>query len=204
VNSGVAGDGGSKGPVSGTWAQWQFFLRTFSLFFRAPFFFFRALPILVLFLVGACGGAQFDGVEYRDNQVAFRLGPTPAGATQLKSDDAKVAFQDPASGATVAVSARCGLDPDDVPLGALVQHLFLQMEDRSIISEASLTLDGRAALENELTATLDGVRRHFVVTVLKKDGCVYDFVHVDGDGADPRLIQSRQDFRTMVRGFRTL
>jgi hypothetical protein len=78
------------------------------------------------------------------------------------------------------------------------------MENRTVISETKFTLDGRAALENELTADLDGVRRHFVVMVLKKDGCVYDFLHVDGDGTDPRLVQSRKDFRMMVKGFRTL
>lgn len=162
-----------------------------------------ALPILLL-LALACSGVQFDGVEYRDKEVAFRLGPIPAGAKQLKSEDSKLAFQDNRIGSTVAVSARCGLDSDDVPLPALLQHLFLQMKNRQTITEREFILDGRAALENELTAQLDGVRRHFVVIVLKKDGCVYDFLHVDGDSSDPTIAQSRSDFRSMVEGFRTL
>lgn len=160
--------------------------------------------LLSLVLCQGCGGAQFDGVEYRDKEVAFRLGPIPVGAVQLQSEDAKVAFQNHQIGATVAVSARCGLDSDDVPLRALVQHLFLQLENQQTIAEKSFILDDRAALEMELSADLDGVRRHFVVVVLKKNGCVYDFLHVDGDGADAPLEQSRADFRLMVKGFRTL
>jgi hypothetical protein len=151
-----------------------------------------------------CGGAQFDGTEYRDKEVAFRLAYVPAGLSALESGDAKIAFQNEQAGSTIAISARCGVDSDDVPLRALVQHLFLQLSDREVISESEFTLDGRAALEMEMDAHLDGVRRHFVVTVLKKDGCVYDFLHVDGSAPSPALEGSRRDFRKMVRGFSTL
>lgn len=151
-----------------------------------------------------CGSAQFDGTEYRDKEVAFRLAYVPTGLTPLKSAESKVAFQNEQVGSTIAVSARCGVDSDDVPLRALVQHLFLQLADREVISEKEFALDGRAALEMEIEAHLDGVRRHFVVTVLKKDGCVYDFLHVDGGAENPALLGSREDFRKLVRGFSTL
>lgn len=152
----------------------------------------------------SCGGAQFDGTEYRDKEVAFRLSYVPAGLRSLESGESKVAFQNEQAGSTIAISARCGVDSDDVPLRALVQHLFLQLSDREVISEKEFVLDGRAALEMEIDAHLDGVRRHFVVTVLKKDGCVYDFVHVDGGGPGAALEDSRKDFRKIVRGFSTL
>lgn len=165
--------------------------------------------VLISALFGAvatpsCGGAQFDGTEYRDKEVAFRLSYVPAGLSPLESGESKVAFQNEQAGSTIAISARCGVDSDDVPLRALVQHLFLQLSDREVVSEKEFTLDGRAALEMEIDAHLDGVRRHFVVTVLKKDGCVYDFLHVDGGGTGPALGGSRRDFRKMVRGFSTL
>ncbi len=153
-----------------------------------------------LWLVG-CGGAQFDGTTYSDKDVAFRLGPTPPGMHQLKADDARVAMQNDAAGSTLAVGARCNQDGDDVPLRALVQHLFLQFEDRQITSEREFLLDGRTALRTELTARLDGVRRHFIVVVMKKDDCVYDFLHVDGGGDAPLLRQSRADFDRMINGF---
>lgn len=156
------------------------------------------------FATQGCGGAQFDGTEYRDKEVAFRLAYVPTGLSSLDSGESKIAFQNEKAGSTIAVSARCGVDSDDVPLRALVQHLFLQLSDRELVSENEFTLDGRAALEMEIEAHLDGVRRHFVVTVLKKDGCVYDFLHVDGGASTPELEGSRKDFRKLVRGFSTL
>ncbi len=154
--------------------------------------------------LAACAGASFNGVEYRDEDVAFRLGPVPAGMREIDSSDARVSFQDDQVGATVAVAARCGVDSDDVPLRALVQHLFLQFTDRQLLSEKKYQLDGRAALEVDMRAKLDGVPRRFIVTVIKKDGCVYDFLHIDGGGNRPELEQSRSDFRKMVSGFHTV
>lgn len=162
---------------------------------------------LFLGLLGAvpgCGGPRFDGTEYRDDNVAFRLGPVPKGARTVKADDALVAFQDDENGATIAVSARCRLDGDDVPLRALAQHLFLQFTGRTGWVERPFRLDGRDALEVELDALLDGVPRHLLVTVLKKDGCVYDFIHIDRGGEGPGLVESREAFRRMVSGFHTV
>lgn len=135
--------------------------------------------------------------------MAFRVGPLPADVRRVDASDARLAFRDDRVGATWAVSARCGLDGDDVPLQALLHHLFLQFTDRRQIREESFTLDGRAALEVELEATIDGVPRRFLVAVLKKDGCVYDFVHVDPGGKSPGVQESRDAFRAFVRGFRT-
>lgn len=165
-----------------------------------------ALVLLYLlpFTQLACTKSQFDGVEYRDQDVAFRLGQVPSGMRQLDSSEAQVTLVNDQLGTSIAIGARCGQDSDDVPLRALVQHLFLQFTERRIIAEKELRLDGRAALDTELTAELDGVHRHFVVVVLKKDGCVYDMYHVDGGGDRAGLTQSRTDFRKMVAGFRTI
>jgi hypothetical protein len=173
--------------------------------FAARFALVVALGSVGVLTLPACGGgAQFNGTEYRDDDVAFRLGPLPAGVRAVGTSESLLAFQNDEAGTTMAVSARCGVDSDDVPLRALVVHLFLQLTDREILSEEEFVLDGRAALTTEMKAHLDGVQRHFVVTVLKKDGCVYDFIHVDGGGETLRLLESRAEFRRMVRGFRTI
>ncbi len=65
-----------------------------------------------------------------------------------------------------------------MPLTALTHHLFLHFTDRELASQKTVELDGREALRSELTARLDGVPKHFVIYVLKKDGCVYDFMHI--------------------------
>lgn len=151
-----------------------------------------------------CSRSAFDGRVYRSSEFSFRLGPIPTTARQVDASEALVAFRDDQAGSTIAVSARCGQDGDDVPLRSLVQHLFIHFTNRRIVREEEFSLARRAALETELDAALDGVSSHFVVVVTKHDGCVYDFVHVDGGGNGPAVQQSRTDFRAMVRGFEVL
>jgi len=166
---------------------------------------FRPLGLAcALALVACAGGPQFDGREYRGDGLAFRIGPVPTGLRLVQSDDARLAFRNDDDGSTVVVNARCRLDGDDVPLRALVQHLFLQFTDRTLLGERAFRLDGRDALEVEIEASLDGVRRHFVVTVLKKDGCVYDFVLVDRPHAAGGEAGRAAHFRRLVEGFVTL
>ncbi|MBK7578685.1 MAG: hypothetical protein IPI67_00645 [Myxococcales bacterium] len=151
-----------------------------------------------LFLV-ACGGAAFDGQVYRDGDLAFRVGPRPANWRALQAENTLMAFRDDRDGATVAVNGRCGKDGDDVPLEALTHHLFLHFTERKVESQERLSLDGRDALRTVLSAKLDGVSKHFVVIVLKKDGCVYDFLHISGGEQ-----AASDEFEGFVRGFATL
>lgn len=149
-------------------------------------------------LAAACGsGVQFHGGEYRDAEIAFRVGPVPESWRRVDQEEARLAFRDDAARATVVVGGRCGKDADDVPLESLTHHLFLQFTDRVPLAQRRFPLDGREALRSELWARLDGVKKHFVVYVIKKDGCVYDFVRV-ADTADPARVG---EFDRFVRGF---
>jgi len=142
-----------------------------------------ALAAAVLgFASGACSTTHFDGQVYRSDDLAFRFGPVPSNWRPLDVDGTLLAFRDESDSATIALSGRCGLDGDDVPLQALTHHLFLQFTERELASQKVVQLDGRDAMRSELSAKLDGVPKHFVIYVLKKDGCVYDFVHVAPSG----------------------
>lgn len=155
----------------------------------------------LLALATACGGASFNGQVYRGDGMAFRVGEVPASWRKIDTDGALLAFRDDAAEATIAVNGRCGKDGDDVPLAALTHHLFIYFTDRELIAEQRIQLDGRAAQRTELTARLDGVPKHFTVYVLKKDGCVYDFIYI---AALRSPASSRQDFDSFVHGFATL
>jgi hypothetical protein len=156
------------------------------------------LVVALSLLMAACGGPHFDGHRYDDGALRFRTGPVPAGWRGIESDGTLLAFRDDQAGATVAINGRCGVDGDDVPLASLTQHLFLQFTERELKSQAEVTLDGRAALRTELVGKLDGVPKRFLVYVLKKDGCVYDFWRIsDTDAADFAA------FEGFVRGFAT-
>jgi hypothetical protein len=157
-----------------------------------------ALLSLLLFVV-ACASSSFDGQVYRSGDLAFRVGPVPSSWRSIEATGALLAFRDDDASSTVALNGRCGLDGDDVPLEALTHHLFLQFTDRELVSQSRVDLDGRAALRTEIVAELDGVKKRYVVYVLKKDGCVYDFLYVSPTAGD-----GRDEFEHFVRGFGTI
>jgi hypothetical protein len=152
----------------------------------------------VTFLASACGGSHYDGRVYDDGKLRFHTGPVPSAWHHVEADGTLLAFRDDQSPAMIALNGRCGVDGDDVPLASLTQHLFLQFTERELKSQAELTLDGRAAMRTELLGKLDGVPKHFVVYVLKKDGCVYDFWRIADPGAGDAA-----PFEGFVRGFAT-
>ena len=149
-------------------------------------------------LATACARPGFDGTTYRDSEVAFRVGPVPASWHRIEVSETRLAFRDDQAQALIAVGGRCDRDGDDVPLEALTHHLFLYFTNRHVEKQERVALDGREALRTELSAELDGVPRSFVIVVLKKDGCVYDFMLVTPPGA---LERTRQSFDDFVRGF---
>jgi hypothetical protein len=157
------------------------------------------LAFLSFFSLVGCGGGSFDGQVFRHGDLAFRVGPVPASWRSIEATGALLAFRDDEASATVALNGRCGLDGDDVPLEALTHHLFLQFTDREVLSQNRVDLDGRAALRTEMVAELDGVRKHYLVYVLKKDGCVYDFLYVS-----PEADGGKNAFERFVSGFGTI
>ena len=101
-------------------------------------------------------------------------------------------------GAIIQVNATC--DPDmDVSLSGLRNHLLIGLTEREVQSEETISLDGREALRTHVVAKLDGVPREMMLTVLKKDGCVYDFMLI---GANDSAGVSA--FERFVHGFATL
>lgn len=146
----------------------------------------------------ACSSSSFDGKVFRRGDIAFRLEHLPATWRNIEISDTALAFRDDEKAATVAINGRCGKDADDVPLRSLTQHLFLQFTERRIEQQELFPLDGREALQTQMVAKLDGVEKHFHVVVLKKDGCVYDFMQIANGPQDP------EEFLQFVQGFSSL
>jgi hypothetical protein len=157
----------------------------------------RALSGVVALVLG-CAASHFDGQVFRRGNVAFRLEHLPPTWRQIAIDDTALAFRDDESETTVAINGRCGKDAEDVPLRSLTHHLFLQFTERRLEEQQLFPLDGREALETQMVAKLDGVEKYFHVVVLKKDGCVYDFLQIAGKPQEP------EQFRHFVRGFASL
>ena len=149
----------------------------------------------------ACASSGFDGRVYQNGGLRFRVGQMPNGWRAIDADNALIAFRDDAANATVALNGRCHVDGDDVPLASLTQHLFLEFTDRGEATQKTLSLDGREALRTEIDASLDGVKKHYVVYVLKKNGCVYDFMYI---AAPDSSVGAAATFDGFVQGFATL
>jgi hypothetical protein len=160
----------------------------------------RLFALATLGCTLGCGGSSFDGHVFRRGDLAFKVGPIPPAWRSIEVDGELLAFRDDSDAATVAVNGRCGLDGDDVPLESLTHHLFLHFTDSKLLKQTRLELAGRAALKSELTAALDGVPMHYLVVVLKKNGCVYDFMLVNADGKST----GSEAFERFVSGFETL
>lgn len=155
--------------------------------------------LLVGVMCTACTSSGLNGRVYHDGELRFRVGEIPSSWRQIEVDNALLAFRDDQANATVALNGRCHVDGDDVPLASLTQHLFLEFTDRTLIEQTPVQLDGRAALRTELSAALDGVTKHYLVYVLKKDGCVYDFMYIAADNPPA----ARAQFERFVQGFST-
>ncbi len=150
----------------------------------------------------ACASSGFDGHVYHDDEMRFRVGPIPGSWRKIVVEGARLAFRSDAANSTVAVNARCKVDGDDVPLASLTQHLFLEFTERTVTSQSTVSLDGRQALRTEVSAALDGVKKQYLVYVLKKDSCVYDFMYI---AAEPdALVGARAEFERFVQGFATV
>lgn len=151
-------------------------------------------------VISCASGPRYDGQIYQSEKLSFRTGPAAEGWERIDTSHGLLAFRGEQAHATVLVNGRCGLDGDDVPLPALTAHLFLRFTERQIDEETLLPFDGREALRTVMTAKLDGVPMRFEAVVLKKNGCVYDFVLI----TPPESFDSaRPGFERFVDGFHT-
>ncbi|HEY8429690.1 MAG TPA: hypothetical protein VIL20_15000 [Sandaracinaceae bacterium] len=160
-------------------------------------------PMLLALALGCglgCGGPSFAGNVFRDGEAAYRVGELDPGWRRIAMEDNDLAWHNERIGAVAQVNASC--DPaDDVPLGALTNHLLIGFTDRELRSSQTVPLDGREALRSHLVARLDGVPRELLLYVLKKDRCTYDFALIAPPGDAFR--EAEPAFERLVAGFTT-
>lgn len=158
--------------------------------------------LLATALLGSpgCGGGLRGNVYY-GHDFAFRIATPPRTWRLLDAPPAALAYRDEATETTVLVNGRCGMDGEDVPLPALTQHLFMRFTEQQPELEEVVPFDGREAMHTILVAKLDGVPMEFDAWVLKKDGCVYDFILM---APTDHFKESVADFERFVHGFATV
>jgi hypothetical protein len=148
----------------------------------------------------ACSSTGWDGRVYHAGRASFRTGPVAPSWERVSVEGAMLAFHDKESGGSLNVYARCGVDGEDVPLGALTKHLLIGFTERTTLEEKIVPMDGREAMHTVVNAKLDGVPLTLSIYVLKKNGCVYDLVWV---APTERFQAGIQGFEAFVAGFGT-
>jgi len=126
-------------------------------------------------VVGCQSGPPVKNGEFQNDQVHYKIALPGQGWEDKATDEADAAWVEPNLHAVLMVNSHCE-GVDDAPLAALTRHLAFGMTEREWVSEETVQLSKREALESVLKAKLDGVERQFIFLVLKKDGCVYDVV----------------------------
>lgn len=163
------------------------------MFFRATL---RNLLIVCCLLLSSCffgpnKGARVMG--YRHGTVflsrdgGYHVGPLPAGWRRLRTGARAVVFHHDATGATISTSALCGAAYEDLPLSALMGHLFSGFPTERIVTTRPSPLAGREALRQVSIRKVDGVALQFDAVVIKKHRCTFDFVCMAPPPAYPQV-----------------
>ena len=163
----------------------------------------RTLPALALGLIWP--RARLCELELRRQCVPQPRGRVSGGAgpsswRKIEVDGALLAFRDDSAEATVARqrSLRQGRGRRAVAIAHAPPVSSLHRPRRH--QPEAVRLDGREALRTELVPQLDGVAKRYTIYVLKKDGCVYDFMRI---AAPDALGSAEHGFERFVAGFAT-
>lgn len=152
----------------------------------------RAVVALAVAALAGCGKTAITG-KVSD----FSHGPLPA---EWKKTDVKglaVAYYHSAYGATAGVAPVCE-GVSDSTLESLARQELIGLEQRELLEENRIRVDGREAVEWVVKGSVDGVEMRVNLVVFRKDGCVYDLNLV----SRPETFETaRTDFRAFVDGF---
>lgn len=159
----------------------------------------RATGLVVLVSLGcACVGSPFGGPS-RQPTPGYQVGQAPEGWKRVRFKENDLAFVDPRGRFLLASNATCR-GHGDPPLEVLTNELLVGFTQRQELSQKRYSLDGREALRSTIRAQLDGVPVEMVLTVLKKDGCVFDFTYLAPAG---HLEEHQNAYEQMVSTFST-
>ncbi|HWV36896.1 MAG TPA: hypothetical protein VN033_00280 [Vulgatibacter sp.] len=143
----------------------------------------------------ASTGTFRDGV-YLGREANYRITPLASPWSRIFFTGNDLAWEGP-QGQVVAVNGVCS-GHGDPSLKVLTDHLLFGFEDRVVEARDELRLAGRAALRTRASATLDGVPVELELTVLKKDGCVYDLTYTAPPGGFDAGLAT---YRALVESF---
>ena len=157
----------------------------------------RRLPIFCMslgllqgcFLVTSSTSSSLEG-RYRVE--------APLGWVEVNPGGADYSWWNSSAGATIYTDSNCEHHFEDSSLDRLVDSQVAALDDVELQSSESTTILGRAGLSTLHFGSIDGVRVSVRTTVVKRNGCVYDFVMVGPVSEDASLSES---YASLVASF---
>lgn len=154
-----------------------------------------AIVVGAALALGACGKSSSYARASK-----FRHGDLPAGWEKTSVKGLAAAWYHPEYGATAGVAPVCeGIS--DATLESLAQQELVGLEQREMVEEGRVAVDGREAIDWVVKGSVDGVLVVMNLVVFRKDGCVYDLNLVSKPETFDR---ARAEFRGFVGGFALL
>jgi hypothetical protein len=158
-----------------------------------------SLAILPVFLA-ACGHqGAYSGGFFTKRGVQYYAGGVPPGwrVQNFRGNDIAYVAED--SEHLIAINATCE-EYEDAPLKVLTQQMLMGFTERKLVKQELRTLQDREAMYSHYLAKMDGVPRELMLVVLKKDGCVYDFMYISPPGSFEEKLAT---FEEILQRFRT-
>lgn len=180
-----------QGGRDGIWQRDWPLHGLFVIRFRSP-----TILLFLLLLGSSCASSgSFRNGLFERSGVVYRV-EEPRGWERLSFSGNDLAWGGP-SGEVIAVNAECE-GHGDPSLAVLTNHLLIGFENRQVVEREPFQLAERGALRTRLRAELDGVPIDLELTVVKKDGCVYDLTYL---ASPSRFEEQLPAYRKVVGSF---
>lgn len=132
-------------------------------FFFAAALLISATSACVSVNIGASKTEKSSGVSFTSPDGSFKV---------VESKQADAAWNNGATGSTIAFQSTCGDRPDS-PLESIAEDLFNGFEDSKTLRQERIPFDGREALDRETEGKVDGVMTRVRAIIYKKNSCSY-------------------------------
>lgn len=151
----------------------------------------------LVFTTSACVSVNLGAGKSpeRSRNVAFSA---PGGPFhELKKTQADAAWQNSSNGNSISYLSTCN-ESSDPSLENATQEMISVLGDTKTLSQKSYMFDGRAALDTEAEAKVEGVPTKMRTLVYKKNGCLYTLSFL---GVSKNFDQDQKYFDGFVKGF---
>lgn len=139
----------------------------------------------ILWQVGCFGPNRYYAVmSHRGNRIFIRhdrwyyVGKLPEGWDTLNTGVKSASWYNPDYLSTISTEVLCEMSVGDSPLAIVADNVAAAIEKRVVTDSQQIWLDGRGALREKVTGSVDGVPIVMDLVVIKKDNCAFDMVAI--------------------------